>query len=94
MVPESEMRCIRAEKKGRLEYEWDWHRLRMKFVSIESGIASAGFRKLAAIAKEIVPDIEICFIPTDNLYSFKSHFFPEKESAAGQRRDHGESAVR
>lgn len=51
---------------------------KIKLVSIESGIGAIGFRRIVAVVKNIKPDTEVYFIPTDNLYSLKSHFFPNK----------------
>ena len=53
--------------------------LKIRLVSVESGISAIGFRKIAAVAREVDPAAEICFIPVDNLYSFASHFFPDKK---------------
>ncbi|MCX6727081.1 MAG: radical SAM protein [Candidatus Shapirobacteria bacterium] len=47
-------------------------------MSIESGIGAVGFRRIASIIKEIESATEIYFIPTDNLYSLKSHLFPSQ----------------
>ena len=52
--------------------------LAVKLISVESGIAAMGFRKIAAIARSLEPEAEILFLPTDNLYSLTSHFFPDK----------------
>lgn len=52
--------------------------MKIKLVSVESGIAAMGFRRIASIVKKIEPSTEICFIPTDNLYSFKSHLLPNQ----------------
>ncbi|MEI8087471.1 MAG: radical SAM protein [Paludibacter sp.] len=56
-------------------------KLNIKLVSIESGISAIGFRKIAGIARSIAPETEICFIPTDNLYSFLSHIIPNSDSS-------------
>lgn len=52
--------------------------MRIKLVSVESGIAAMGFRRIVSIVKEIEPLTEIYFIPTDNLYSLKLHLFPNQ----------------
>lgn len=57
----------------------------VKLVSVESGISAMGFRKIAAVAKEIDPTVDVCFVPTDNLYSFASHFFPDKRPGLGAK---------
>jgi len=54
-------------------------KLKVKFVSVESGITALGFRKIAALAKKLNPETDICFIPVDNLYSIMSHIFPTKK---------------
>jgi radical SAM superfamily enzyme YgiQ (UPF0313 family) len=59
--------------------------LHTKLVSVESGISAMGFRKIAAVAREIDPTVEVCFVPTDNLYSFSSHFFPGKNAYLGDK---------
>lgn len=51
----------------------------VKFVSIESGITALGFRKIAALARKLNPETDICFIPVDNLYAILSHVFPTKK---------------
>jgi len=53
--------------------------LKIKLVSVESGITAMGFRKIAAVARSIEPSTEICFVATDNLYYFSSAFFPGKD---------------
>lgn len=52
--------------------------MKIKLVSVESGIAAMGFRRIVSIVKRIKPSTEVFFIPTDNLYSLKSHFNPNK----------------
>lgn len=54
-------------------------KLKVKFVSLESGITALGFRKIASLAKKLNPDTQICFIPVDNLYAILSHIFPTKK---------------
>ena len=51
---------------------------KVKLVSVESGIAAIGFRKIAAMVRLLNCSSEIYFVPNDNLYSFKSHFLPGK----------------
>jgi len=50
--------------------------MKIKLASLEAGISAIGFRKISAIARSIEPSTEICFIPSDNLYSFISHISP------------------
>lgn len=52
--------------------------MKIKLVSIESGTTAMGFRRIVSIVKKINPSTEIHFIPTDNLYSLKSHFLPDQ----------------
>jgi len=52
--------------------------MKIKLVSIESGIAAMGFRRIVSIVKKIEPSTEVCFITTDNLYSLKSHLLPNQ----------------
>ena len=54
--------------------------MKIIFVSVESGITALGFRKVAAIARSLNSETDICFIPVDNLYSFISHIFPNKKT--------------
>jgi len=56
-----------------------------KLVSVESGISAMGFRKITAVARKVDPNVEVCFVPTDNLYSFASHFFPDKDARLGDK---------
>ena len=51
---------------------------KVKLVSVESGIAAIGFRKIVAMVRLLNCSSEIYFVPNDNLYSFKSHFLPGK----------------
>ena len=55
----------------------------MKFVSVEAGITALGFRRVAAVARALNSDTDICFIPVNNLYSLLSHVFPGKKSGFG-----------
>lgn len=52
----------------------------VRFVSVESGISALGFRKIAAIARQMNPGTRIYFITVNNLYSLRSHLFPSLES--------------
>ena len=52
--------------------------MKIKLVSIESGIAAMGFRRIVSVVKNIEPLVQIYFLPTDNLYSLKSHIFPSQ----------------
>ncbi|MDO8720851.1 MAG: radical SAM protein [Syntrophales bacterium] len=54
--------------------------LRIKLVSVESGITAIGFRKIAAVTRSIEPLTEICFVAIDNLYSFTSALFLGKDN--------------
>ncbi len=54
--------------------------LRVKCVAVEDGITALGFRRIAAVAREINPATDICFIATGSLYSLKTHLFPSAES--------------
>ena len=45
-------------------------------VSVEQGISALGFRRIAAIARQLDPSADICFIPVGNLYSMITHIFP------------------
>ncbi len=54
--------------------------MKVKFVSVESGITALGFRKVAAIARQLHPETEIYFIAVANLYSIVSHIFPSRNT--------------
>ena len=43
---------------------------KIKLISVESGIAAIGFRKIAARVRLVDSSSEIYFVPNDNLYSF------------------------
>ena len=53
--------------------------MKIKLVLSENGITGLGFRKIATIAKEFDSSSEVYFVPGDNLSSFKSHLFPNRE---------------
>lgn len=46
--------------------------MKVCFVSIESGIITVGFRKMAAVLRELQPEAEICYIVPANHMSFAS----------------------
>lgn len=52
-------------------------------VSVEEGIAAMGFRRIAAVARQIKPDTDVFFIPVGNLYSFLRHLSPTKNAGFG-----------
>lgn len=54
--------------------------LKIKFVSVEEGINALGFRRVAAVARKLNPDINIYFVTPGNLYSFSNHLFPSHKS--------------
>lgn len=58
---------------------------KVKFVSVEEGITTLGFRRVAAVAKKLNPKTEIYFITPGNLYSFKTHIFPSRHSKLNQK---------
>ena len=43
--------------------------MKIIFCSVENGIISIGFRKIASFVKAIHPDIEVCYVTPSNLYS-------------------------
>ncbi|MEI7595868.1 MAG: radical SAM protein [Bacteroidota bacterium] len=55
--------------------------MKLKLVSVEAGVSAIGFRRIAASARLIYPETQIYFITPDNLYSFSSHFSPNKKSS-------------
>jgi radical SAM superfamily enzyme YgiQ (UPF0313 family) len=57
----------------------DVNQRKTALVSVESGVTALGFRRIAAVARQINPATDIYFIPVDNLYSLLSHFYPEKK---------------
>jgi len=54
--------------------------MKIKLVSVESGISAIGFRKIAAIAKASEHDVEVLFVPTDNKYKTLSYMFPDNNA--------------
>ncbi|MFA5932985.1 MAG: radical SAM protein [Microgenomates group bacterium] len=54
--------------------------LKVKFVSVEEGINALGFRRVAAVARKLNPNIDIYFITPGNLYSFLNHLLPSHKS--------------
>jgi anaerobic magnesium-protoporphyrin IX monomethyl ester cyclase len=60
--------------------------MRIKLVSVESGISAIGFRRIAAIAKaSSVHEVEICFVPTENRYSAFAFMFPNCNSVLNEK---------
>jgi len=47
----------------------------VKSVSVEDGIVTYGFRKMASVAKLLNPDVEVCFIAPGNMYSTFAFLF-------------------
>jgi hypothetical protein len=43
--------------------------MKIIFCSVENGIISIGFRKMASFAKQIHPNIEVCYVTPSNMYS-------------------------
>lgn len=43
--------------------------MKVKFVSVENGIITVGFRKMVSVARLIYPETEVCFIIPGNMYS-------------------------
>ena len=43
--------------------------MKIIFCSVENGIISIGFRKMASFVKEIHPNIEVCYVTPSNMYS-------------------------
>jgi anaerobic magnesium-protoporphyrin IX monomethyl ester cyclase len=50
--------------------------IRIKLIAVEDGITALGFRRVAAVARQLNPATDIYFIATGSLYSLKSHLFP------------------
>ncbi|MDO8813399.1 MAG: radical SAM protein [Gallionella sp.] len=77
---------IIIENKIEHKLFWSGNKIKpkVKFVSVESGITALGFRKVAAIARSLNSETDICFIPVNNLYSFISHIFPNKKTGFGE----------
>ncbi|MDR3709841.1 MAG: radical SAM protein [Capsulimonadaceae bacterium] len=53
---------------------------KVAFVSVESGIAALGFRRVAAVARTVAPQTDIFFIAVDNLYSLLGQIVPTKQT--------------
>lgn len=60
-------------------------RFTVKLVSVEEGISALGFRRIAAVARQIDPSVGICFLAIGNLYSLASHLFPSKITRISER---------
>lgn len=43
--------------------------MKISFVSVEDGITALGFRKIAAFARSIHPNTEVCYVPLTNAYN-------------------------
>ena len=50
--------------------------MKLKLVSVESGITATGFRRIAAVAKASAHEVEVCFVPIDNRYRTLAYMFP------------------
>lgn len=55
--------------------------MKICFVSIESGVITVGFRKMAALMRSLKPETEVCYIVPTNQMSFSSFLFGQRTVA-------------
>jgi radical SAM superfamily enzyme YgiQ (UPF0313 family) len=53
--------------------------IKIKFVSVETGITTLGFRRVVAVARKLNPNTEVYFITPGNLYSLATHINPSRK---------------
>jgi anaerobic magnesium-protoporphyrin IX monomethyl ester cyclase len=59
--------------------------VKLRLVSVEQGTAALGFRRVAAVARQLDPAAGIHFVPTGNLYSMMTHLFPARREGLEER---------
>ena len=61
--------------------------MKISFVSVEDGITSIGLRKMASLARTIIPDTKVYYIVPANLYSPINWLKPKAEKKGFSEKD-------